>query len=56
MQKLWHLALSAIFGEGVVTVTPIVTELTTDNSLVVPEVKVFPATAVPLSITPVLIE
>ena len=48
--------LSPILGNREVTVTPIVTELNPDNSPVVPEAKVFPATAVPLSITPVFIE
>jgi len=48
--------LSAVLGDREVILTPIVTELNPDNSPVVPEVKVFPATAVPLSITPVFIE
>jgi len=56
MQKLWHLALTAVLGEREVTVTRIVTELNANNSPVVPEVKVFPSTAIPLSITPVFIE
>ncbi|MCK4246439.1 hypothetical protein KAX14_04315 [Candidatus Bipolaricaulota bacterium] len=45
-----------MLGESVVTVTPMVTELNPDNSPIVPEVKVFPATAIPVSIIPVFIE
>jgi len=45
-----------MLGARAITVTPIVMELNPDNSPVVPEAKVFPATAVPLSITPVFIE
>jgi len=56
MQKLWHLDLILVLGAREVTLPPIVTQLNPDNSLVVPEAKVFPATAIPLSISPVLIE
>jgi len=48
--------LSAVLGRRVVTVTPIVKELTPDNSLVVPEVQECDSTAIPLSITPDFIE
>jgi len=48
--------LSAVFGNRKVMVTQIVTELNPDDSPIVPEVKVFPTTAIPLSITPVFIE
>lgn len=56
MQKLWHLALTAVLGDREVTVTPIVTELNTNDSPAVPEVMKLSTTAVPLSITPVFIE
>jgi len=48
--------LSAVFGNRKVMATQIVTELNANGSPVVPEVKVFPTTAIPLSITPVFIE
>jgi len=48
--------LSAVFGNRKVMVTQIFTELNPDDSPIVPEAKVFSATAVPLSITPVFIE
>ncbi|MCK4394042.1 hypothetical protein KAX17_14160 [Candidatus Bipolaricaulota bacterium] len=56
MQKLWHLALTAVLGEREVTVTRIVMQLNPDNSPVVPEVIRGSTTAIPLSITPVFIE
>jgi len=56
MQKLWHLALTAVLGEREVTVTRIVTKLNLDKSLVVPEMIRGSITAVPSSITPVFIE
>ncbi|MCK4599261.1 hypothetical protein KAU37_05525 [Candidatus Bipolaricaulota bacterium] len=56
MQKLWHLALTAVLGEREVTVTRIVTELYTDDNPSVPEVQECDSTAIPLSITPLFIE
>jgi len=56
MQKSMRLELTAMLGEREVPVTPIVTQLNPDNSLVAPEAKVFPATAIPWSIIPVFIE
>ena len=56
MQKSMRLELTAMLGNREVTLTPIVTELNPDDSPIVPEVKVFPTTAIPVSIIPVFIE
>lgn len=48
--------LSPILGNREVAVTPIVTQLNSDNSPVVPEVLRVSATAIPLSIAPIFIE
>jgi len=56
MQNLWRLELTAMLGERVATVTPIVMELDPYNSTVVPEEIKALTTGTPLSITPVFIE
>jgi hypothetical protein len=48
--------LSSVLGNRAVTVTQIVTELNDNDSPVIPGVKTHPASAIPLSITPVFIE
>ena len=55
-ESFGRIDLSDVFGNREVAITQIVTALNDNDSPVIPEVKTYSATSIPLSITPVFIE